>query len=166
MYKIGDYVVYSTIGVCKIADIKTEEFYGEDKTYYIIENAFGNKSVVHIPTDNDILMAKLRKPHTKSELKDMIKLVGKEKVEWISEYKIRSETYSAALKSGIFVEILKVLKAAYINEKECLAVNKKISMTDKRITDTAEKLLFEELSVVQGITFEEAKEMLTEKLGI
>ncbi len=166
MYKIGDYVVYSTAGVCKISDIKTEEFYGKNKTYYIIETVYGNKSVVHIPKDNEILMSKMRKLHSKEEILEIIEKVKNESVSWLGDYKARNEQYNAILKSGDCFEIAKVLKAAYKNEKEIAGLNKKLSMTDKKITDTAEKIIFEEFSTMFEMSFEDIKKMVTDKFGI
>ncbi len=166
MYSIGDYVVYSTAGICKISDIKTEDFYGDIKTYYIIETVYGNKSVVHVPSDNELLMSKMRKPHTKEEITQIIEKAGREKVEWIDDYKTRNEQYNSIIKSGDSLEIAKVLKAAYMNEKECIANNKKISMTDKKITDTAEKMIFQEFATMFEMSFEEVKEVVMNKLNV
>ncbi len=166
MYEIGELVVYSTAGVCKITDIKTEDFYGEKKTYYILETVYGNKSVVHVPADNKVLMSKLRKMHTKEELTDIMDRVEKEETEWLSDYKERNEKYGEILKNGDSFEIVKILKAAYINEREIQRLNKKISMTDKKITDTAEKLVCEEFSTIFDMDFEEIKTKLKEKFNI
>ena len=166
MYNIGDYVVYSTAGICKISDIKTEEFYGDNKTYYIIENVYGNKSVVHVPKDNELIMSKIRDLHTKKDIDGFLEKAAKTAVSWISEYKLRNETHTATLKSNDFFEIAKVLKLSYINEKECISMNKKISMTDKKVTDTAEKLIFEEYATVFDVPYDNVKEEIVKKLNV
>ncbi|MBM6861086.1 CarD family transcriptional regulator, partial [Clostridium saudiense] len=36
MFKVNDYIMYGTTGVCKIIDIKKQKFLGrEEKEYYI-----------------------------------------------------------------------------------------------------------------------------------
>lgn len=54
MFKIGDYIMYSLTGVCKVTDIIKEKYFDSDeKDYYVLEPVYATtKTVIKIPVDN------------------------------------------------------------------------------------------------------------------
>ena len=61
-YKIGEYVVYGSNGICKINDIKDmtlSPIIGQ-RNYYVLEQMNARSSTIYVATDNEMLCAKMR----------------------------------------------------------------------------------------------------------
>ena len=53
MFNIGDCVMYGTSGLCKIIDIRKENFGGKPEEYYILELVFDQSTVIYAPLENN-----------------------------------------------------------------------------------------------------------------
>ena len=49
--KIGDTVIHSYSGVCKITDIITQTFNREERNYYVLSPVYDVRSTCYIPVD-------------------------------------------------------------------------------------------------------------------
>lgn len=63
MYEVGGYVSYRSDGVCKIIDIRKENFgvVGKDTLYYVLSPVSDEKSTFFVPVDNEALVSMMRK---------------------------------------------------------------------------------------------------------
>ena len=53
MFDINEYVVYGTVGVCRVVDYRKESFGSiEEKEYYILEPVHAKNSSIYVPADN------------------------------------------------------------------------------------------------------------------
>ena len=53
MFKVNDYVIYNSMGVYKIIDIRKEKDINDEETeYYIMQPVYGNNLTIKTPVDN------------------------------------------------------------------------------------------------------------------
>ena len=68
MFEIGQVVVYTTYGVCKINDITSMSFSGENIDYYVLKPLKEAKTELTVPVDNPITLKRLHKLLTIDEV--------------------------------------------------------------------------------------------------
>ena len=77
MFRVNDYVVYGSTGVCKIDAINREDFGdGREREYYVLTAIYANSLSIYIPTDNTD--AAMRRIMTKDEIYELINSILKE----------------------------------------------------------------------------------------
>lgn len=154
MFKVNDYVVYGSMGVYKIVDIREEKDISDNITeYYVLQPAFDNNMTIKIPVNNPNVM--MRGVITKDDVLSMIASIPETETVWIDDNKERSESFKAALKSGESEEWLKLIRTLYIEKRERSDIGKKLNKTDSDIMKVAEKNLNEEFAIALNILPEE-----------
>lgn len=150
MFKVNDYIMYGTTGVCKIIEIKKEKFLGrQEMEYYILEPVYSKNTVIKIPVDNTTI--KMREVLSKEDIEELINLIPNIETEWINDDKTRSEHFKTMLKSGDCEELIALIRTIYLNKKDRKSLGKKLYKVDDEIMQAAEKLLNEEVAFVLGI---------------
>lgn len=158
MFNIGDLIIYSAHGVCKIYDIKEKIFLGERKNYYEIHPINDERLFLSVPVDKgDLLLFKMS---DKDEAKTLLDTFKGEGYEWIENNNERSKIYSDILKAGNREEISKVLNALVSESRKLNVIDKKLNEKDKRILISIEEILFSDLAYALSITHEEVKERI------
>jgi len=74
--------------------------------------------------------------------------------------------YKNLLSSGSHEDLVKIIKTTYLRNKERIDNKKKISDKDNRYFQLAEKYLYNEFSIVLGLTIEDTKEYVIDKVII
>ena len=73
MFKVNDYVMYGSMGVCKIIDISKEKYLNssnDEVEFYVLETVYKNKMTIKIPVNNTKIS--MRKIITKEEVLSLI----------------------------------------------------------------------------------------------
>jgi len=152
MFKAGECIVYSTIGVCRIVDIRFEKFRGsEAQEYYVLKPYFDSNSITYVSTSDEELLAKMRPVLTREAIDDLIRNMPHEESIWISDDRERDREYSVKVRSGDSRELVKLIRTLYLEKERKKGTGKRLNSTDLRIMTAAEKLLHEEFAVVLGI---------------
>lgn len=155
MFKVGDLIVYSSHGVCKIYNIKEKVFLGEKKNYYEIHPINDDRLFLSVPVEKgDSLLFKMAE---RKEAENLLDKFNEEGYEWIENNNERVKTYSDILKTGKREEISLVLNALVTEGMKLSKIDKKLNEKDKRILIIIEEILFEELAYALEITREEVK---------
>ena len=167
-YRKGDYVKYSTNGVCFIEDINSTDFNPKENnaTYYILRPLATSGTVIFVPTDNEALVSKMRKILTKEEIDRIIFLIDKEKIEWIDDKKERSIYFNEIIRKDDTIELLRLASCIYLKRAELIENGKKLLASDFNILEHIEKLVVNEFSFVLGIDTTNVGDYIKEKLGI
>lgn len=156
MYKINDYVIYKR-EVCIIKekkDIRTQE-------YYILENKEDASLKVSVPVSQE---SQLLRPLTEKNL--IFKVL--DNIPNIKELDVNErnleDQYKLLLQGSSLEDLVKIIKTTYI--RNSIRKNNKKKMSDKDIhyQEIAEKFLYNEIAYSLGIPYEEAKEVVTERL--
>lgn len=155
MFNVNDYIVYSSMGVCRVADIRKEEdMNGNEAEYYILQPVYGNNMTIKTPVNNQKVV--MRSIVSKEEILSLIASMPQQETVWIEDNRQRSENFKAALKTGECAELIKLIKTIYTEKQEKSSQGKKLSKADEDIFRAAEKHLYEEFAVVLNIPPEEA----------
>ncbi len=162
MFKIGDFVVYRQLTVCKIEGIDTPSFENDKtKKYYILSSAHdsGNGTTVYIPVaSEDVLRPIATKEEAQAELDKLPSLnptvCTLKKPPQLTAY------YQEILSSGELLRNLSLLKEITKKEKTV----KRLSEIDVRFRAKTEKLLCEELALSLSATPQAIKEILQKSI--
>ncbi len=153
MFKINDYIMYGTTGVCKVVDIKEEKFINSTKKVcYVLSPIYSKNTIIKIPIDNDKIS--MRKVISKDEVSSLIYNMPNNDTIWIDDDRERSEKFKSMLRSGNCKELITLVKSIYSKRK---LSGKSSYKNDNEIMILAEKLLNEEFSVILKIKPEEVK---------
>lgn len=156
MFNVNDYVIYGTTGVCKITDIKKENFVGNAETdYYILHPVYSGKTTIMTPVSNKKILMRILS--TKQEINTLIEKIPSMKSSWITDDRLRMQKFKEALHTGNCEEWIKLIKEIHLKRKERTDSGKKLRQSDEDIVKSAERLLYEEFSVSLQIPIEEVK---------
>ena len=146
-YKIGEYVVYGSSGICRIDDIKDltlSPMIGE-RNYYVLEQINTKMSTIYVATDNDTLCSKMRYVLTKKEILDILHRAKENSISWIDDRKVRAQEFYNILHNGSHEDLLLMIGCIYLKSRELSDHGKRLSDSDSGVLRSAEKIIREEL---------------------
>lgn len=159
--KIGDTVLYSHIGVCKITDKTSNIFNYEDKDYYILSPIFDTRSIYYVPVDYNPEKIHIQPVLTVSQAKELLQYSkNAPALKWINNHNERKQQFNHIFKCGKREEKIRLIKTIRQHEKEQKSVGKQLYAADQRILEGCENELLGELSYVLNITSEELKKYI------
>lgn len=165
MHKVGDKVLYGTVGVMVIADIREECVYGLTRSYYVLRELSGRGGETLIPTDSDILVSRMRPLLTREEIDEIIRSAKSAPgAEWIKDNRTRAEKFKKIILSGNRAELITMIHSIYIEGVKRTEAGKKNYLSDENAMRKAEKLLYSEISVVCGIPEQDVPEYIKKLL--
>lgn len=156
MFKINDYIMYGTVGVCKVIDI-TKEAIGNSaaKEYYVLDPVYSKNTVIKIPVDNDKIS--MRNILSKDEIDYLINSIPNTETLWIDNDRERNDQFKSMLRSGDCDDLITIIRSIYLDKKKRKLDGKKVCKGDEEIMHTAEKMINEEFATILHIRPEEVK---------
>ena len=156
MYKINDVVVYKR-DVCRVVGREKSGFTGE-KCYILVpyHNTDGSTRM-QVPVSNKA--GHLRDLITKEQLLELIKETPE------LELLTNKPANMKSLKTNEITDLIRIIKTSYERNRIRMEQHKKAASVDDEYLQKAEGYLYNELSVVLGMSFEEAKEYFTEEVS-
>lgn len=164
MLKMNSILIYGSSGICKVADIRKEKFGDEEQEYYILKPIYDEKSTIYVPKNNEQLLKKIRRILSAEEIYAIIKNMPEKETLWITEDRLRNETYKAIIEEGNREEIIKVIKTLYLRKQELVANRKKLRSSDETIMQKAEKMLYDEFAMVLNINQDDVVPFIMEQI--
>lgn len=165
MFKVGDYVMYKTEGVCKIDQITAMDNFPKDKQkklYYVMSPLKDSGLKIYSAVDNTMIP---RRPiMTEQEARNMVEAMADIPGLEIENEKCREESYKKALKSCDCREWIRIVKTIYLRRQGRYAEGKKSTAVDDYYQKAAEELLLEELSVALHMSEEEVNQYIKEHM--
>lgn len=159
MFNVGDYIIYKR-DLCIIKNIKDNE--RMKKTYYVLAPVEDDSLIIDVPVDNTF--GYLRPVIKKEEAEQIINNIPN--VDMIeSNERMMENEYRNLMKSGTHEDLIKVIKTTYHRNEERRVAGKKIGDKDHNYFQKAETFLYNELSVALGMTYDECKEYVIEKVA-
>lgn len=159
MFKINDYVVYKR-DVCKIQSIKPN--YRNNMDYYILQPIDDTSLTIQVPTDNKNKF--LRDLITKEDVENIIDDIPSINLIECNDKMIENE-YKNLLYSESYIDLIKIIKTTYLRNKTRIDNNKKIGDKDNYYFEKAEKYLYNEFSIILGLSVEDTKQYIIDKLN-
>ncbi|MBQ5584346.1 MAG: CarD family transcriptional regulator [Ruminiclostridium sp.] len=167
-YSIGDYVSYSSSGVCRIEDIRQEPPAGKEapKTFYILKPLADPASTIFVPTASPVLLAKMKRLPNKEEADSMILTAKERQMPWIDDRKLRAAAFQTITKNCDLKELLDLVICIYQKQRMLTAQGKKLTASDESTLRRAEVLIENELSFVLDLKKDQVGAYIREKLSI
>lgn len=153
MFQVNDTVMYGHSGVCRIVDIRTENFSGEDRLYYVLKPAGNDSSTIYCPVDCDKIP--IRRLLSIEEIHALIRALPESEIEWIDNDQLRRERYTEILRRGECLELARLIRTLFLHREKLRQTGKKFHQTDEKLLKEAEKALHGELAHVLHIDPEE-----------
>src|SRR5699024_5712537 len=107
MYNVGDLIIYSTHGLCKIEDICEKKFRNVSKKYYVMQPIEEPQLTISAPVDK--AQPSMRTIMEKEEAEEVLHSFQKPGVQWIDDARERNKTYNNLVNKGNRTEISEVL---------------------------------------------------------
>ncbi|MBS5883841.1 MAG: CarD family transcriptional regulator [Clostridium sp.] len=158
MFKINDYVVYGSNGVCKVTDIEQVTLRNEELEYYILSPVYNEKMTIKTPVNNQKIL--MRELMTKAEIVNLLKEISKNETVEIEDSRRRVEEYKAIIKRGNAEELIKVINSIKLEKDEKNSIGKKLNKTDEDIMISASKQLYQEMAIVLEIDVDEVQDYI------
>lgn len=148
MFSIGDLVIYSTHGVCKIDDICQKTVAGVTREYYEL-HPLGNEQETQLTIstpvhNNEVTMLELMDEDEADDVLESFKNPVMKQYEDVSK---RHNAFAKLVDSGDRQELANVTNTLMRKKMEMLQDNKKLNQRDQDLLNAAQDTLFEELAI-------------------
>lgn len=163
MFSIGDLIIYSGHGICKVDDITDKTYAGITRTYYVLHPIENNHQLtINTPVDNKkTIMLKLINKEEAKKILESFKLKG---VDWIEKPQLRSHIYSGIVNSGKRKDIAKVANTLMKKKIEIEEEGRKFYKQDDHLLNHVQSILFKELAMAMNTSFESIAEKINEMI--
>lgn len=157
MYKIDEYVVHVTGGICKVENIAPLSISAADKgkNYYFLVPVSKKGSIVYVPVDSD---SAIRKIYTAGEAESLMSDIPSIEAIDIENDKLREAKYKEVIKSCDLKDLVSILKNLSKRRAKRLSEGKKNTATDEKYFKIAVENLCCELAFSLEKSTEEIKE--------
>lgn len=151
MFKIGDHVVYSVHGICKVTDICEKTVLGETNQYYILKPTEDKHNLtISAPVDSKkVPIQEIMAKEDALELIDSFKETG---VKWLTRPNQRKNSFAKIIKSGDRNEIAKLVNTLMRKRIELVEENKKLNQQDSKLLKKTKTIFLEELSLATDLS--------------
>lgn len=157
MFNIGDKVVYPLHGAGTIEAIEEKEILGEVKKYFILRMPIGNIKI-SIPIDK-IAEIGVREVFKKEELEPVIRVLEGKGTQMPDNWSQRYRENLDKIKTGDIFEIARVVRNLSIRDYK-----KGLSAGEKKMLNSARKMLVSEFVIVNDQTAEEVEKLIDDAI--
>lgn len=153
MFKVGDLIIYSIHGICRVDDICEKIFQDVRKDYYILHPIEDNKLTISAPVDSDKI--NILEIITEKEAEEVLESFKQPGIQWIDVDTIRNREYSEIVKRGNRREIVQIFNTLLKVKNKVEDNGRKFYGNDKELFNNIQKILFGELAIALDSSFEE-----------
>ena len=171
MFAIGDKVVHHEYGICRITNVGSRRFPGQEpKDYYemtpLADDGYG--TMFYIATD---CAEKLREPMTREQILSMIDAMPETdplKIESSGNRVMDMENiktaYMSLMSSGNPRDWVILLRTIYQKGKRLSAERKRLSEFETHARENSERLLYGEIAGVMDIPVSRVEQFITQRI--
>ncbi len=156
-FSVSQKIVYPSQGVGTVTDIFTKEFKGQETCYYKIYIPVSDMYVM-VPVEKATGLG-IRSIVSAEAAQKAIDLLGEEFETPTSDWKLRYQQNMDLLRSGTVEDIAKIVRCLYHRSKI-----KELPIMERKLYESAKKLLEDEISEAMGKDPKEVEAMLHSKL--
>lgn len=165
MFNIGDLIIYSGEGVCKVEEIGNPVIGGKiaDRLYYTLSPLYRSGRVL-APVEGKVFM---RPVISREDAMALIEAIPATEEEACEERNLRmlTEHYQARLQQYDPMELVRVIKSVQKKRDLALSRGKKLGQIDERFMHRAEEMLYGELAVALKIEKNQVVSFIAETIG-
>ncbi len=163
MFNVGDLIIYSNHGVCRVDSVGKPEIGGlDEKDYYTLSQYYSSKNRFFTPVDNSKVI--MRPIISKDEAKKIISEIGEIPLLVIAEEKHREDIYKETIKSCDLRSFISMIKTISIRKKARIAEGKKVTAGDEKYYNQAEDRLCGELAAALETDKEKMQECIEQQI--
>jgi CarD family transcriptional regulator len=151
VFKVGEYVVYRR-DVCKVVEIREKHLNNDD--YYILIPVFYDGMKIEVPVANRC--EGIKSMISIEEIRRLINEIPNISI-IVSDNRLIENEYKALMYSGKHEDLIKIIKTTYLRNKERKDNRNKPSDKDDTYFRQAEKYLYEEFSIVLGMSYDDTR---------
>ena len=157
MFAVGDYVSYRSEGVCVVSDIRTEEFnaLGKSEEYYILAPLKDMNSVLYVPVNNEMLVAKMQPLLSADEICALADELRGELMEWIDDSRARNTALREILAGGNRRELIVLVNTILDRIARSAEIGRKITAGDENTLKRAKRMLLDEFAATTDLSTDE-----------
>lgn len=166
MFNVGDYVVKSNKGICRIDKISELDLSLNEKNrkYFFLTPLNEMNTKIYVPVDKED--NGIRKVITESEAWELIKKIPNIKASDIKDDKQREQKYKDVIKSNDLNELIAIIKNMYNRNQSRISVGKKNTSVDEHFFRVAEDNLYSELAFAIGKNKEDMKNIIEQNIVV
>lgn len=165
MFNIGDLIIYSGEGVCKVEEIGNPVIGGKtaDRLYYTLSPLYRSGRVL-APVEGKVFM---RPVMSREDAMALIEAIPATEGEACEERNLRmlTEHYQTRLQQYDPMELVRVIKSVQKKRDLALSRGKKLGQIDERFMHRAEEMLYGELAVALEIEKNQVVSFIAETIG-
>ncbi len=165
MFSVNDTIHYAGSGVCRIQEISTMRFGRTREQYYVLKPLHQNTSVIYVPLKNEQLVAKMRPMLSCEQAEALIARIGQIEPVWNDDINQRKLQFDEMLRSGSCEDLVSIIKSLLAQRNRRLAEGKMLHVSDENYLREAQRLLFDELAGVLGVTPKDVEARLKDALN-
>jgi CarD family transcriptional regulator len=165
MFKIDDFIIYGSTGVCQITDIKVMDQVGiERKSYYVLKPLYQG-GIVYTPVDNNkVFMRPIISSFEVEQLIDSIPSIN------ASAYHCRESNqliryYDSVMKTHDCEKLMELTMSIGAKKKSMEQQKQKMGSVDERYMKLAEDVLFGELAAALSINRDDVPNYISARLA-
>lgn|SRR5690625_4653215 len=156
MFNVGDMIIYSTHGLCEINDICEKKVGSITRTYYVMNPIEDTKLTISIP--KEIGEKNMQRIMEKSEAEKLLQSFQNTGIPWIEDARERNKKYSNLVKTGERKDISRIVNTLMRKESELRKNKKKMSEQDRKLLESIQQILFQEMAISMDIPLEDISE--------
>lgn len=160
MFNIGDLVIYSTHGVCKIDDISEKTIAGAPKEYYELHPVDDEHHLtISAPANDDrVTILALMEEDEANEVLECFENPEMEKIN------TRADAYSKLVDTGDRKKLANVVNTLLRKQMELAENNKKLNGSERDLLDVTRDGLFQELAISLDTSYKHIDQTVDELL--
>jgi CarD family transcriptional regulator len=156
-FQVDQKVVYPSQGVGIIKSIEQKKFNGDKIPYYIIYIEASDMTIM-VPVEKAAELG-IRATVSRDEAQKALELISEAFDPIPSDWKLRYQMNLDLLKKGSIKDIASIVRSLYHRSKV-----KELPILEKKLYDSAQKLLEDELSISLRKTKKEVEDLIHERL--
>ena len=166
--KIGDHVVYRSVGVCQVIAQEQQRPAGlAPILYYKLRPIADENSVYYVPCAS--ADTKLRRLLTREEVLGLIDTIPRPGEEdealWTDDRRARRERYAQIMKGDDLKALVNMISTLYFRKQASEAHGRRFSAMDETAMRNAESLMLQEFGMVLGMEEEEVRSFIEGRVG-
>jgi Transcriptional regulators, similar to M. xanthus CarD len=166
MYSVGELIVHSGAGVCRVEEITTLDLPGvnKDRLYYILAPLYQD-GTVSVPVESKKIFT--RPVISRQEAENLIDQIPTIQAEAYYNQNLTQleRHYRESFENHDCSDLIQLTMSIYAKKQERIEKNLKFGAIDKRFMDRAEDLLYGELAVALGIARDDVHTYIERRLG-
>ena len=165
MYEVGDYVINSGNGICRIEDRMHLDMEGidENQWFFLVVPVEEQATRLYIPVEK--IADKTRMVMDEVEAWNLMDGVVQIDELEIPNDRMREQIYKQAVLSNDPTQLIRVIKTIFVRKQQREAEGKKNTVIDERYFKLAENNLYDELAFAIGREKEEIPELIAERIN-